>query len=85
VGCHFLLYRIFPTHGLNPGILFWQVESLLSEPPGKSCFIEVIAQIFIAHIYRVLWGFPGSSVVKNPPAKQDTWVWSLGWEDPWTE
>ena len=20
--------------------------------------------------------------VKNPPAKQETWVWSLGWEDP---
>ena len=21
-------------------------------------------------------------MVKNPPAKQDTWVQSLGWEDP---
>ena len=21
-------------------------------------------------------------MVKNPPAKQETWVWSLGWEDP---
>ena len=27
-------------------------------------------------------GFPGGSVVKNPPADQETWVWSLGWEDP---
>ena len=27
-------------------------------------------------------GFPGSSVVKNLPAKQETWVWSLGQEDP---
>ena len=26
-------------------------------------------------------GFPGGSVVKNPPAKQGTWVWSLGRED----
>ena len=26
-------------------------------------------------------GFPGGSVVKNPPAKQETQVWSLGWED----
>jgi len=26
-------------------------------------------------------GFPGGSVVKNPPAKQETWVQSLGWED----
>ena len=27
-------------------------------------------------------GFPGGSVVKNPPAKQETWVLLLlGWED----
>ena len=25
---------------------------------------------------------PGGSVVKNLPAKQETWVWSLDWEDP---
>ena len=25
--------------------------------------------------------FPGGSVVKNLPAKQATWVGSLGWED----
>ena len=28
------------------------------------------------------WGFPGGSVIKNPPAVQETWVWSLDWEDP---
>ena len=28
------------------------------------------------------WGFPGGSVVKNPPAKQETCVYSLGQEDP---
>ena len=27
-------------------------------------------------------GFPGGSVVKNSPAKQETRVWSLGREDP---
>ena len=26
--------------------------------------------------------FPGDSAVKHPPAKQETWVWSLGLEDP---
>ena len=26
-------------------------------------------------------GLPGGSVVKNPSAKQETQVWSLGWED----
>ena len=27
-------------------------------------------------------GFPGGSVVKNTPAMQETWVQSLGQEDP---
>ena len=26
-------------------------------------------------------GFPGGSVVKNLPGKQETWVWSMGQED----
>ena len=30
-------------------------------------------------------GFPGGSVVSNLPAKQETWVRSLGWEDPLEE
>ena len=30
-------------------------------------------------------GFSGGSVVKNPPAKQETWIRSLGWEDPLQE
>ena len=27
-------------------------------------------------------GFPGAQMVKNPPAVRETWVRSLGWEDP---
>ena len=27
-------------------------------------------------------GFPGGSAGKNLPAKQETWIGSLGWEDP---
>ena len=26
-------------------------------------------------------GIPGGSGVKNPPAMQEMWVWSLGWDD----
>ena len=29
--------------------------------------------------------FPNGSVVKNPPAMQEMWVRSLGWEDPLEE
>ena len=32
--------------------------------------------------YINVWGFPGGSVVKNPPAKEETQVWPLGQEDP---
>ena len=34
-------------------------------------------------LFIVSRAFPGGSVVKNLPAKQETWVWSLGREDPW--
>ena len=30
-------------------------------------------------------GFPGAHMVKNPPAVQETWVLSLGQEDPLEE
>ena len=33
-------------------------------------------------IVGVVGGFPGGSVIKNLPAKQETWVQSLGKEDP---
>ena len=39
-------------------------------------------------IYRALFktmGFPGGSVVKNPPAKQETQVQPLDQEDPLEE
>ena len=32
--------------------------------------------------FRLLRGFPGDSVVKHPPAMQETWLQTLGWEDP---
>ena len=40
---------------------------------------------FQINFYRsivTLQDFPGGSVVKNPPAKKEMWVRSLGWEDP---
>ena len=48
---------------------------------------------FNSWVRKILWrrdrlptsvflGFPCGQLVKNPPAMQETWVWSLGWEDP---
>ena len=34
VGCHFLLQRIFPTQGSNPGLPHYKQDAVPSEPPG---------------------------------------------------
>ena len=35
----------------------------------------------VCHVSLSL-GLPGGSGLKNPPANAETWVLSLGWEDP---
>ena len=37
--------------------------------------------LFYLYLRVHFMGFPGDSVVKNPPAIQETQVRSLGWED----
>ena len=32
--------------------------------------------------YYIIWVPLVAQLVKNLPAMQETWVWSLGWEDP---
>ena len=51
--------------------------SLLSEPPGKPSI-----DMFLLTEVHSLYDSPSGSVVKNPPAKQETRVRSLGEEDP---
>ena len=38
---------------------------------------------FLSIGYRGVGDFPGDSAVKNPPAMQETRVWSLGQEETW--
>ena len=47
VGCLFLLQGIFPTQGLNLCLLFWQADSLPSEPLGKP---EVVFRIMVKEL-----------------------------------
>ena len=50
--------------------------------------VNTNAMVIWLWLYMVntrLWSFRASLVaqlVKNPPAMQETWVRSLGWEDP---
>ena len=36
----------------------------------------------IGYPLQYSWAFLVAQLVKNPPAMQETWVQSLGWEDP---
>ena len=36
----------------------------------------------ILTIYTHIWGFHIAQLVKNLPAMLETWIRSLGWEDP---
>ena len=58
--------RYFSTYSL-----FFQI------PVQHACFSHLYLSVS-----TILLGFPGGSVVKNLPAKQDMWVQSLGQKDP---
>ena len=36
----------------------------------------------ISYPLQYSWAFPVGQLVKNPPTIRETWVQSLGWEDP---
>ena len=51
------------------------------EHPGSCCY----RRSFLEKNYFLLkhcWASLVAQLVKNPPAVQETWVQSLGWEDP---
>ena len=60
---------------MNPHPSKWKRRVLAPGPPGKLLFVLNIA-VFHSWASRV------TQTVKNPPAVWETWVQSLGWEDP---
>ena len=46
---------------------------------------ETSAREEIGYLLQYSWAFLVAQMVKNPPAMQETWVHSLGWEDPLEE
>ena len=78
VGWHFLLQGIFPTQGLNPGLSHCrQTLYRLSHQRSPSNEKERL-KFPVSH----QWGSMVAQLVKNPPTMWETWVPSLGWEDP---
>ena len=54
---------------------FWSTQTLINTNFNWR-------KVLISIIKKKTELFPGDSVVKNPPAKQETWVQSLGQENP---
>ena len=50
------------------------------EPHLMISLSNISLQLEFSLIYM---GFPVAQMVKNLPAVRETWVRSLGWEDPW--
>ena len=50
--------------------------------PGSIPGSERLAGEGIGYLRQYSWPCLVAQLVKNPPAMQETWVWSLGWEDP---
>ena len=60
--------------GMEAGSPALQADSLPSEPPGKPLWVAVTECNRLASLV--------AQMVKNLPAMQETWLPSLGWEDP---
>ena len=72
----------------NPKLNSKLTDNSLSR--GSRCILSLgmllVSPGNLSEIYLKSHLRPGASLivqlVKNPPTMQETWVWSLGWEDP---
>ena len=74
VGCHSCLQGIFPTQGLNLGLL--HCRQILYQLSHRGLLLRVCVSKRKAFV---------AQMVKNLPAVQETQVQPLGWEDPLEE
>ena len=88
----YVLYILFLSSSFF-FFFFWKTKSgsccMSSFNPTIVCSILsltfTIYYKFFKNTFRMVYNISASLViqlVKNPPAMRETWVWSLGWEDP---
>ena len=65
--------------GVSCGL--WDLRCILQDLSLQCLRSVVVACGLSCPISCGILGFSGDSVVKNSPRMQETWVWSLGWED----
>ena len=85
--CRQILYQLShkESHKGSPRILEWVVYPLSrgsSWPRNQTRVSCSAGRFFTSWAIREALGIKDGSWVKNLPAMQEIWVWSLGWEDP---
>ena len=70
-----------PTQPLTPPSISNHLSIHLPTHPSTHILTHPLTHPSINIHLSIQLGFPGGSVVKNPPAKQEAWVQSLGPED----
>ena len=80
--CRQILYQL--SHKGNPRILECVAYPFSSESyrPRNQTRVFCIAGGFFYIYPAEIWASLVAQLVKNPPVMQETWVRSLGWEDP---
>ena len=80
MGFHSLLQGIFLTQGLNPGL--WHCRQILQCLSHQGKCIYRVRSLAQEHLLQYSLASLVAQSVKNLPVMQETWVWSLSWEDP---
>ena len=62
-------------------VILFKIKPLVARPFFLPTY-SVPYQHKILKGYPTRWTFVVAQMVKNPPALEETWVRSLGWEDP---
>ena len=60
----------------------WKCLGRLMSLKWSSKAGKVVVKLILRVTFYLSWASLVAQLVKNPPAMQETWVWSLGWEDP---
>ena len=71
--------------GKNTGVSSSKVSACNVGDPGWMPCSGRSPEEWIGYPLRYSWASLMAQLVKNMPAKWETWVWPLGWEDPLEE
>ena len=77
-----------PMAGMNPVLPYISIGKESACSAGDPCLIPGSGRSSgegIGYLIQYSLASLLAQLVKNPPAKQETWVRSLGWEDPLEE